>query len=253
MSKLRSTLFLAWMAAITAVVAFLAIRGTPQAQGALAAHDQPRKVAIDELDVHRINVVEPDGKPRVIITSRNRMPGQIYGGKDYRGPRTDVGGGLLFYNDEGTESGGLTYNTGHDGKRRGTTAALTMDQYDQNEQVALVYQQPSSGGQRAGLYVYADLPETSLLPVIQAWQRVQDARSPQDKQQAQAELRTLAPEGVGQERTRAFLGKEDESAKLVLGDRDGHPRIVLAVDPSGAPSIELLDAAGKILNRIAAP
>ena len=79
------------------------------------------------------------------------------------------------------------------------------------------------------------------------------AKSPAEKQRAQAELVKLAPQGIGQEHIRAFIGKEDDTAKLVLGDRDGHPRIVLAVDGQGAPSIELRDAAGKVVKRIAAP
>jgi hypothetical protein len=180
------------------------------------------------------------------------MPGQIFEGKDHGGPRGDIGGGLAFYNDEGTEAGGLAYRTGHDGTGRDNGATLTMDQYDQDEQLALTYQK-RNGSRCAGLSVWTDRPETSLLPVIQAWQRVQAARTPAEKQRAEAELRAVAPHGAGLEPLRVFVGKEDETAKLMLADRDGHPRIRLEVDGKGTPSIELLDAAGKVVRRIAEP
>ncbi len=236
------------MAGITAAVGVIAVRDAPVAHGAPARAGQ--RLALDELDVRRINVIEADGKPRVIIASKGRMPGLIFEGKDYPHPGRDVGGGLLFFNDEGTEAGGLTYRTGRDGSVRDNGAALTIDQYDQNEQVALTYQR-ANGYRNAGLSVYADLPETSLLPVIQAYAQVQGAKSPDEKQEAQARLKDLAKDGVGNVRVRAFLGKENDAAKLVLGDKAGRPRLVLAIDGRGAPSIELLDASGKVVRRIA--
>jgi len=252
MSTLRDKLLVLWMAGITGVVGLVAVRDAPSARAAPAgpaAAAPARKLALDELDVRRINVIEPDGKPRVIITSKSRMPGLIFEGKDYPHPGRDIGGGLLFFNDEGTEAGGLSYHTSHDGDTRDNAAALTIDQYDQNEQLALTYNK-SHGQRNAGLAVYADLPETSLLPVIQAYAEVQAAKTSSEKQRAQARLKELAKAGVGQERVRVFVGKEDDAAKLVLGDRDGHPRIVLAVDGRGVPSIELLDAGGKVVKRI---
>jgi hypothetical protein len=156
---------------------------------------------------------------------------------------------LIFFDDEGTEAGGLTYGTRDDGSGRDNYGSWTVDQYDQNEQLALTYAKVK-GHRAAGLTVYADHPETSLLPVIQAYAEFQAAKTPADKQRAQARLKELAPNGVGGVYTRAFVGKDDEEAKLVLGDKAGHPRLVLAVDADGAPRIEMLDASGKVIKRI---
>ena len=61
----RSKLVFWWLAAITIAVLFVAVRGQAAAE---------RKVTnFDEINVHRINIVEPDGNPRVIISSRARM------------------------------------------------------------------------------------------------------------------------------------------------------------------------------------
>lgn len=48
-------------------------------------------------------MVEPDGTPRMIISDRASFPGMIVQGKEkpYKRPFA----GMLFYNDEGTETG----------------------------------------------------------------------------------------------------------------------------------------------------
>lgn len=247
MTAFPSKLCVAWLTALTGAVAFVALRDAPVAHGAPPAAPA-RHLTLDELDVRRINIVEPDGKPRVIISSKSRMPGVIFTGKDYPFPR-DVGGGLLFFNDEGTEAGGLTYATRGTGADRDNYAVLTVDQYDQNEQVALTYGK-SKGQRTAGLAVYADLPETSLLPAIQAYGELQAAKTAEDRQRAQARLKAVAGDGVGGAPTRVFVGKEGDDAKLVLSDKLGRPRIVLGVDGRGEPRVELLDATGKVTKRI---
>src|SRR6476660_3452497 len=67
-----------------------------------------RSEKFTEIDVERINIVEPDGKLRMVISNRPRSIGPIYKGK----PFGYAGGGrpgIIFFNDEGTENGGLTF------------------------------------------------------------------------------------------------------------------------------------------------
>jgi hypothetical protein len=53
----------------------------------------------DEIDVQRINIVEPDGKIRLIISDRAKFPGSYYQGQEIK--RTDRQAiGLLFMDDE---------------------------------------------------------------------------------------------------------------------------------------------------------
>ena len=61
-----------------------------------------------EIDVERINVVEPDGKYRLVLSNRPRSIGPIYKGKPFGYP----GGGrpgMIWFNDEGTENGGFGF------------------------------------------------------------------------------------------------------------------------------------------------
>src|SRR5215470_941403 len=65
--------------------------------------------AFDEITVHRINVVESDGTMRLILTNTASSPGIYIKNKEYPHPHGRKGAGLLFFDEEGTEDGGLTY------------------------------------------------------------------------------------------------------------------------------------------------
>src|SRR5678816_1710661 len=89
----------------------------------LAAFRQAsQKQKFTEIDVERINVVEKDGTLRMVISNRDRSIGPIYKGKPF-GYKGGTRPGIIFFNDEGTENGGLTL-TGKrdaDGKYRAST------------------------------------------------------------------------------------------------------------------------------------
>src|SRR4051812_7523819 len=79
-------------------------RGAPTRVGAV----QGTRAKFDEIDVERINVREPNGNYRMVISNRPRSIGPIYKNKPFGYP----GGGrpgIIFFNDEGTENGGLTF------------------------------------------------------------------------------------------------------------------------------------------------
>ncbi|EQD44071.1 hypothetical protein B1A_15237, partial [mine drainage metagenome] len=66
-----------------------------------------------ESTARRINVAEPDGTPHLIISDRHDFHGAIINGHDY--PFQQDTAGMLFYNNEGSESGGLIFG-GHKSK-----------------------------------------------------------------------------------------------------------------------------------------
>src|SRR3982750_4336689 len=85
--------------------------------GAAAASVQQ----FDEIDVRRMNVREADGTLRMVISNHARLPGVIVQGKE--SPPVDRPyAGMLFYNDEGTENGGLVFG-GHRNVNGGAVAA----------------------------------------------------------------------------------------------------------------------------------
>jgi len=113
-----------------------------------------RATKFDEIDVQRINVREPNGKLRLTISNHARLPDVVVGGESYplRGGTGVASAGLIFFNDEGNEDGGLVWagrktSAGHE-----ASAALTFDQFDQDETVSLEYQD-ANRRRHAGLTV----------------------------------------------------------------------------------------------------
>src|SRR5207245_5944973 len=123
-----------WLPFQTGVVAL----GTLACALALAAFTQAtRRPHFQEIDVERINVVEPDGKLRLTISDAARSPGWVFHGKPY--PGRPKGAGLIFFNDEGEEDGGIGFGGRKvDGKVR-AYGEIAFDRYEQDEAVTLSY------------------------------------------------------------------------------------------------------------------
>src|SRR5690606_33717998 len=110
-----------------------------------------RSAKFDTIDVQRINLREPDGTLRMVVSNKAAFPGAIFGDREYRHPREAAG--MIFFNDEGMENGGLIFGgaRGKDGEPD-SGGHLSFDPYDRDQ--ALSLSQIESGGVvRAGLQV----------------------------------------------------------------------------------------------------
>jgi hypothetical protein len=58
------------------------------------------------ITAERINIVDADGKPRLVISNTARFPDAVVRGKSYKRSIGD-NAGMLFYDVDGTETGGL--------------------------------------------------------------------------------------------------------------------------------------------------
>jgi len=107
-----------------------------------------------EITVERINVIESNGQPRLVISNKERSPEVLMYGKGYTPPIPGHNRpGIIFYNDEGTENGGLVFmgHTNNDGKYS-AIGHLSFDQYNQNQVLYLQYTD-DNGQQNTGLHV----------------------------------------------------------------------------------------------------
>jgi len=72
----------------------------------------PGRQVVDVLDVHRINVLNPDGGLALAVAGKGGLPGPTFEGREYpqslSGGRTDASG-MIFFNERGDEVGGLTF------------------------------------------------------------------------------------------------------------------------------------------------
>ena len=62
---------------------------------------------LGEIKVERINVVDANGTLRMVISNKDRMHPGVFDGRMMDRPRPVAG--MIFFNDEGDEAGGLAY------------------------------------------------------------------------------------------------------------------------------------------------
>lgn len=203
-SKTRTTFLLFYSGLLTAFIVgslFGRVAAAPQAQ------------RIDELDVQRINLRESDGTLRLVIANRTRLPGVIVKGKE-QPPVDRPQAGMLFYNDEGSEAGGLIFGGRQNsaGRIEDAGGSLSFDQYGGNQIVQLI-----------GVHNATD----HIVGLL-----VSDTESGGNR--------------------RVFVGNEQNgTARVALMDRKGRTRISLEVAADGTPGLTFLDADGKVVQRLA--
>ncbi len=224
----------------------LTIGGIACAVIALAAFRQTQNTKFTEIDVERINVIEKDGKLRLTISNAARLPDPIIGGKSYplRGGTGAGSAGMIFFNDEGNENGGLVYAGHKTATGYRANGHLTFDQFDQDETVAFSYSDVD-GKARAGLTISdrANIPIKIFADSAMAFQALPDGA---EKARRLQQLRDSPIGQAGRSRERVFVGKTpDRSSVLMLADPAGRPRLRLTVDSAGAPAVDFLDEAGR--------
>ena len=202
-----------------------------------------------EIDVERINVVEPNGHYRMVLSNRPRSIGPIYKGQPFG---YEGGGrpGIIFFNDEGTENGGLTFTgqRGADGKYRAATH-MSFDQFNEDQVLNLDYGD-DNGSRRIGFSVNdrADVDIHELVVERDSIMKIADTSA---RRAALAKLQ--APRnGVPLVAQRLFIGRDVDKAAIVnLRDPNGKVRLRLLVDSLGSPRIEFLDGAGRVTYTVA--
>lgn len=193
---------------------YSAIATTLLAAFTVAGSAAARAQRLDEIDVQRINVREPDGTLRMVISNHAHLPGVIVRGKEHP-PVDRPQAGMLFYNDEGTENGGLIFG-GHrnaNGEVIDSGVSLSFDRYGASSQFV----------QLAGV----DDSRNHIVGLI------------------------LSDADASGSRRRVVIGHDKEGvASVALMDRNGKRRIVLQVAPDGTPGILFLDADGRVVNQL---
>lgn len=182
---------------------------------AAAAASPQSPASFDTLTVQRINIVDPDGKLRLVIANSARFPGAILHGKTY--PRSiDNAAGLLFLDTNGNETGGVaTARLRNDDMTNfsfdctyQTTDCITMRKLESTDGTRL----------RESFDIFDRRPHTGAIESTQGVQRIS-------------------------------LRDENQNAELVVSDPQGRPRIRIGVDARGVPAIAMLNQDGKEVYR----
>ncbi len=169
---------------------------------------------IPVLKTERIDIVDAQGRTRLVIAGPQRMPGPKGPRDATRGNRIINPAGVLFYDEAEEEIGGIALAP----DKRGDLAALLFD-YDKHE---------------AGGFYRRSMPDGSYATFF-----INDA----------APKGMSAKEATSRDWSRIKLQNPDRNAEVLLTDTAGKTRIRLRVDNRDQASIEILDPAGKVVFR----
>lgn len=184
----------------------------------MGAASPPGDARFGTITAERINIAEPDGLYRVILTNAARSPGPMAEAREgaREGHRNFPFAGLLIFDEKGMEQGG--YGTGTS-PNMGSLVIHTLDWNDgQSEGEATVnFRQISADGVgNTGTWI---------------WERPKAGEDP--------------TKGIDRRRIKMHVPGRD--AELLLADTQGRDRIVLRVDEAGEAKIEIRDAEGKVV------
>ena len=167
----------------------------------------------DQIQAQQIRIVEPDGTLRMIISNSKKLPGVIVHGKEIEQVDRPQAG-MLFYNDEASENGGLIFSGSKNAKGEvvNSGVSLSFDRYGGKQEVNLIGVNDKDN-KFAGLNISDSRPGERKTP------------------------------------DRVWIGRNDDgSSEMALMDTSGKKRIILKVLENGESSLKFLDDKGNVLN-----
>ncbi len=207
---------------------------------ASAFTSQSQKQEFEEIDVERINIVEKDGRWKMVISNKERQHPGIMDGKVIQRYGRSRPPGILFFNEIGDECGGLSYDGDQD---KGQSLGLSFDKFRQDQTIQLFHAEGSDGQNRAGLVILDRVPLKTEAELIAKFRELDRKQYSPEKAAA---IKALREQGVfGFERVSVGKG-QDQAAAIRLSDSKGRVRLNLLVDAAGNPKLEFLDENGKL-------
>ncbi|MEO6282936.1 MAG: hypothetical protein ABIN80_13520 [Dyadobacter sp.] len=195
-----------------------------------------------EITAERINIVESNGKVRMVLSNRGLQHPGIVGGNIV--PPRDRPAGLVFFNDEGDECGGLMYT----GDTIGADMVFSVDQYENDQLMQLQYNQTNMGGKPVknyGLKLWDRNDDFTLANLITYTDSLKMLNNQTSYERGIANLTQQGRLGT----ERMFVGKNKaEEVGLFLQDSQGRPRIRIFINKQNEPIIQILDGKGEVIN-----
>lgn len=192
-----------------------------------------------EIDVERINIVEKDGKLRMVISNEARQHPGIVNGKviERKEPRPP---GMIFFNHLGDEMGGLIYG---DNGGNGHFGSITWDKVKGDQTIGFRHLESDNGTYQMGLEMW----QQPNIPVDLINEKIAVVQKMPDEAARKAAFQKMIDAGE-LSRNRLFLGKRrDNSTTLEISDIKGKPRIKMSVEANGNPKLDFLDETGKVI------
>ncbi|HRH44943.1 MAG TPA: hypothetical protein PKY82_25115 [Pyrinomonadaceae bacterium] len=207
----------------------------------LSAFTISKNQKFDEIEVKRINVVDDDGKLRMVISNKDRQHFGISDGKPIERKNGRPTPGIIFFNDSGDEMGGLVI--GNNGGK-GHFGSFTFDKVQGDQTIGFRHLEGNDGSYESGLAVWQqpNITSTELSAKYDALYKITDKEERKKAAQKMIDNGELPT-------TRLFVGKtRDENATVIrMSDIGGKTRIEMSVQANGNPKLNFLDENGKVI------
>lgn len=197
----------------------------------------------DEITVKKITVIGEDNLPRMVLSNENRQHSGRMNGKDW--PKRERPSGIIFFNNEGDECGGLVYQVKEKNGKMISGMSFTMDNYKDDQVVQILndeYYENGKGYIQRGININQFPIGTNL---EERNKKMEEINKIKDEKERNSKLDELwKKEGSV---NRLFLGKtKGNSSGLFLSGPDGSPKMMIYVDEKGNPKIQTFNDKGEI-------
>lgn len=218
---------------------------TNLALGYLLYRSYDKKAHFDEITAERLNIVGDDGLHRIVISNESRQHSGRIEGKDI--PHRERPAGIIFFNNEGNESGGIISMVQAEGGQINSGMSFTMDRYNHDQVIQIlnneVYEGEDEKIQR-GLLISEFPKGAKFFRLNDEYEKIKKINDPELRRKKTIDL--LRREGA---KKRIYLGRSfDKETGLTLYDQTGNPVLKIFVDDKGKAKIEYSNAKGKMID-----
>jgi hypothetical protein len=208
-------------------------------------NQKEKKENFDEITVKRINVTDENGDIRMVLSNKDRQHSGRMNGKDWA--KRDRQAGMIFFNEEGDECGGLVYGGKKANGKTVSGMSITMDKYKSDQVIQLLNSEYYNGDKaffERGLKINSypgksDLDERNQL--------IEELKKLPESKERESKINKVYQD-MGSV-NRVFIGQtRGDSSGLFLADKTGKPRMMIYVDADGNPKLETFNDKGESIN-----
>jgi len=194
-----------------------------------------------QITAERLDIVDANGQIRMAISNHERQhPGTI-GGKEL--PKRDRPAGMIFFNDDGDECGGLVY----DGDKKSASMTYSIDQYQNDQIMQIQYSQDKDAGSLQRSYGLKLWDKYDSFPTVKVVAYADSLKKLNDTAKYNAGIKKLQQPGVITAE-RLFVGKNSKGeVGLFLRDTKGKPRLKIYINSQNQPVMETLNDKGEVV------
>jgi hypothetical protein len=244
------TFLVVYSGVLTAIVSVAALSGFTSATTG--------NVRFDTITVQRINVVEPDGTLRMVLTNNKKIPAIIVEGhefSDLTNRRGSTEAGIYFYDAKATEAGGLTFGGPHPTNGLKRWGHLSFDRFNQDQMFSI--DASDDGTNFATQIRMIDQPNWNIAEYLQMEESIKDL-PPADQEAARNAFWQTHARGAG---ARTILSSENypvapdfsRNVLLFIDPSSKQDRTRLGIDSQGVGELEFLDSAGTVTHKYPPP